>query len=319
MTVKCVSEMPLSQLLTCISEFLVLKHFYFVIFRSRFSMATSRSKQTDVNTRRDTHRTKKSYDSISHHPPVKNMYPIVADDEYGLISTHQSSYARFSSSCLLSQRKRKASLETASSGEYTNNTSTLPRRIKYHRAGATKLPEESTRRVGEEKCADTEWVKFPTATVIDLVTRDEIVQKLSIFVALYGNFVVIPTSTETLRNATNAIKNIKLEYWSDVMAFIDSYDLSSTSVSVKNLIDDLANEITHFVEAEGIVSGGWQKILCTLPDDTTRRLDYRLKKEFIEEIESLANADQLPFDLSQPMRQLLVSAKKRAAEYIRSD
>jgi hypothetical protein len=157
----------------------------------------------------------------------------------------------------------------------------------------------------------------PIAISLDLVTRDKIVSKLSACISFYGNFVIIPNLKDALPNIANVEKNVTLSYWHDVMAFIDSYDLPYTEERDKNLIDDLVGKITQFVKGEGISSHDWQKILCTLPDDISGKLDYRLEASVIKEVKHLAEHNQLPFGLSKPITQLLKSAEKHAGKYVR--
>ena len=302
-----------------LSWFHVLRWFHFLISRSRFFMTSTRSKQKDLYTSSHTLRTKEGYDWIDYHQYSTAIDPVVSDDAPNLIHTRHSSYLRFVSPCLASQKERKASSESLSSHSDTIETTRFSQTIKSDLHETTNLLKGSPGIVYEEKCADAKRVKCVTATLSDLLTRDEIVRKLSILVAFYGNFVLIPVFKDTLEKTACTAKDVKLEYWPDVMAFIDSYDLSSTPATVKILIDELAHKISRFVERDGIVSGGWQKILCTLPDDTTTRMDYRLEKKIFEEVKSLAKDDQLPFDLSKPIEHLLASAEKRAGKYIRSD
>jgi hypothetical protein len=55
----------------------------------------------------------------------------------------------------------------------------------------------------------------------------------------------------------------------------------------------------------------------TLPDDVSNKLDYRLDRSIFNEVYELAKKNQLPFDLSESILQLLQSAKKDAIGYIR--
>jgi len=157
----------------------------------------------------------------------------------------------------------------------------------------------------------------PTASSLDLVTRDEIVSKLSACISFYGNFVIIPNLKDALPNIANVETNVTLNYWHDVMAFIDSYDLPCTEEGDKKRIDGLVGKITQFVKGEGISSHDWQKIMRTLPDDISDKLDYRLEASVIKEVKQLAEHNQLPFGLSKPIDQLLKSAEKHAGKYMR--
>ncbi|CAF3891781.1 unnamed protein product, partial [Adineta steineri] len=133
------------------------------------------------------------------------------------------------------------------------------------------------------------------------ITRDEVVRKTSLCLSFYGNFIIIPAIRETLNSIEQVDSNAKLNYWHEVMAFIDSYDRPYTSEQRKNLVDKLVEEVTAYVESEGISAEDWQKLLCTLPDNVSSNFDHRLGKKIFEEIETLAKKKQLPFDLSEPM------------------
>lgn len=166
-------------------------------------------------------------------------------------------------------------------------------------------------------CVDT--VKHPSNVSVDRMTRDEIVRKTSSCVSFYGNFVIIPALRKTLDKIENMDHDLKFNYWYEVMAFIDSYDLPYTEQQRKELIDELMEKIAEYVVNEGISIEDWQKIISTLPDDVSSKFEYRLDDSFIKEIEILGEQDQLPFDLSKPILCLLKSARKQAKRFIREN
>ena len=238
--------------------------------------------------------------------------------------TRHSSYRRHGTDQLFFGGIEPVNLVPPFSAGYSHEANDLFLSTTFHSDELALCLKDPVRVAGCNLSQRTDRVESPKVisldrVITDRVIRDEIVRKMSSCVSFYGNFVIIPASTDMLKKIMVAIRNVKLDYWPDIMAFIDSYDLPFTSAEVRKLIDELVNEITRFVEAERIDAVGWQKLLCTLPDDTTTRMDYRLKSGVIEEVNDLAEAGRLPFDLSQPIRQLLESAKKHAAEYIRSD
>ncbi|CAF0933453.1 unnamed protein product [Adineta steineri] len=148
------------------------------------------------------------------------------------------------------------------------------------------------------------------------IIRDEVVRKTSVCLSFYGNFVIIPAIRKTLNNIEQVDNNTKLNYWHEVMAFIDSYDRPYTTEQRKKLVDELVEEVTAYVEREGISAEDWQKLLCTLPDDVNSSFDLRLDKKIFEEIETLAKEKRLPFNLSEPLVPLLKSATEHAGKYI---
>lgn len=180
-----------------------------------------------------------------------------------------------------------------------------------------QLSEESCDLSSERKLRSNDAAECPSDVTLDRLTRDEIVGKISTCVSFYGNFVIVPAIKETLDNIETADNNVKFSYWHEVMAFIDSYDLPYASESRKQLVDELVEEITKYVEKQGISATDWQHILCTLPDDVCNKFDHRLDDTVIEEVTALAKEDQLPFNLSDTILQILKSAKKHAGNYIR--
>ena len=165
----------------------------------------------------------------------------------------------------------------------------------------------------------TNTVKHPLNVSFDRVTRDEIVRKTSSCVSFYGNFVIIPALRKTLDKIENMDQDAKFNYWHEVMAFIDSYDLPYTDRQRKDLIDELVENIAAYVVSEGISIQDWEKIISTLPDDVSSRFDYRLDDSLMKEIEILGEHDRLPFDLSKPILRLLESARKQATDFIRDN
>ena len=283
-------------------------------------MATRRIKQSSTSSGEKRFETKKFDDLINNHRHLRKK-KLCLDDDNTLdgISTRRSNYPRSSSRLMPPRRKRKVSSESLSTDSDTTDMLPFPRTIKSHLDEKKDLSSDSYGTICAKEFNDAKGTESPIGTLLDPARREDTVRKLSMCVSFYGNFVLIPNLKAKLQNIANIMQSVELEYWPDVMAFVDSYDLPYTSAASRKLIDGLVNEMTHFVEAEGMVSGGWQKILCTLPDDTTIRLDYRLGKEVIKEVEALAIANQLPFHLSEPMRQLLVSLKTKAAEYLQPD
>jgi hypothetical protein len=218
---------------------------------------------------------------------------------------------------MLTPEKWKSYRKTPSLRKRSTAVTTTTQLNGSHRSEKPKLTESLTGMHYEKDSETAQATKCPCMVRSDLIATDEIVRKLSTCVSFYGNFVVMPALKETLENIAKVSKNIKLNYWSEIMAFIDSYDLPYTEATDKNLIDDLMNKITEFVKKEHILPNEWQKIMCTLPDDSTSKLDHRLSASVIDEIDYAAKHDQLPFDLSKPIAKLLKSARKHAQEYIR--
>jgi hypothetical protein len=171
----------------------------------------------------------------------------------------------------------------------------------------------------ERKPQSIETAGCKSDVSLDCIMRDEVVRKLSTCLSFYGNFVIIPALKETLDNIEKMDKDVKFSYWHEVMTFIDSYDLPYVSESRKKLVDELVAKITEYVESEGLSASNWQNIICTLPDDASSKFDHRLDNAIMEEVATLAKQDRLPFHLSEPINQLLKSAKKHAGKYIRKN
>jgi hypothetical protein len=182
-----------------------------------------------------------------------------------------------------------------------------------------KLFENPCGSSSKKKSRSIDAVECQSDISLDRITRDEIVRKVSTCLSFYGNFVIIPAIKETLSIIEEKEKNVKFNYWYEVMNFIDSYDFPYVSKSRKKLIDDLVEKITEYVENEGISAHDWQNIICTLPDDVTSKFDHRLDSTIMEEVGILAKQDRLPFNLSKSIVQLLESGKKHAGKYIRNN
>jgi hypothetical protein len=169
------------------------------------------------------------------------------------------------------------------------------------------------------KSQSTDTVDSQPVAPLDRITKDEIIRKVSTCLSFYGNFVIIPAIKKTLNKIEKKDKNVTFSYWHEVMTFIDSYDLPYTSELRKKLVDELVEKITKYVENEGISAQDWQNIICTLPDDVSSKFDHRLEFSVMEAVATLAEQDQLPFNLSKSITQLLESAKKHAGQYIRNN
>ncbi|CAF3754331.1 unnamed protein product [Rotaria socialis] len=180
-----------------------------------------------------------------------------------------------------------------------------------------RVKQDSSDTNSKKRFDSTNSLEYQPGISFDPFIRDDIVKKMSIFLSFYGNFVIIPAIRETLNKIKTMDPDAKLNYWPDIMNFIDSYDLPYADEQGKKLVNELVGKITDYVEQEGILVQDWQKILCTLPDDVTSKFDYRLDRATVDEIKRLGNEDQLPFDLSKPILSLLNAAEKHAGKYIR--
>jgi hypothetical protein len=186
------------------------------------------------------------------------------------------------------------------------------------RSTTVDFPEKLCGTSSEKKSQSIDTIKYQSDGSFDRITKDEIIRKASTCLSFYGNFVIIPAIEKTLEKIENIEKNVIFSYWHEIITFIDSYDLPYASESRKKLVDDLVEKITVYVENEGISAHDWQTIICTLPNDVSSKFDHRLEDSVMAEVATLAEQDQLPFNLSKPIHQLLRSAKKHAGKYIRN-
>jgi hypothetical protein len=225
------------------------------------------------------------------------------DDGENRIRTRRSSYLRYDIyDAQVPAKTRKIGNETISLSEHITPLKTVE---ELNSSQQTKTVKSK---------------KNPEPEKIDSLfnkSGDDIIRKLSTCLTFYGNFVIILDVKKTLGYIEKKMKNVKFIYWHDVMAFVDSYDLPYTKQSKKTLIDILVKKITQSITKRGITIENWRKLMRTLPDDVSSKLDYRLDKLVFDEIYELAKKDQLPFDLSEPFLRLLQSVEKDAANYIR--
>jgi hypothetical protein len=160
------------------------------------------------------------------------------------IYTRHSKYRRSNDyDAQILRKTRKVELEALSLSEYTVPV-TIDRQLKDRQQA--KIVRSNNRPRPESTAKKTQNTSSEECKNDSLYDQngDDIIRKLSTCLAFYGNFVIIFDVKDTLDHIEKNLKNVKLNYWHEIMAFIDSYDLPYTNRSEKMLINKLINEIT---------------------------------------------------------------------------